>query len=200
MLRTPRTVPGVVARPSGSYVECLTAIRWSGHGWRMVARGHGSSVMRSSRFQLKRARWDRRRKARIHRRWSLRRKVRRNRLDPGSSAATVPQPTAPDPPPAGSPGAPSVLPTPAAPEATNRDRSSSDRRHRSSIQDTSTRSLTRSRNSPASRPPSPSRLPRLVHVIGSQMLLPSASRTFTFRPRTLTLRTPITETGVPSRG
>ena len=32
--------------------------RWSGHGWRMEARGHRISVMRSSRFQLNRARWD----------------------------------------------------------------------------------------------------------------------------------------------
>ena len=70
MLRTPRADPDVVVEPSGSYLGCLTANRWSGHGWRMEARGHRISVMRSNRFQLNRARWDRRRSARIHRRCS----------------------------------------------------------------------------------------------------------------------------------
>ena len=52
MLRTPRADPDVVVKPSGSYLGCLTVNRWSGHGWRMEARGHKISVIRSSRFQL----------------------------------------------------------------------------------------------------------------------------------------------------
>ena len=68
----PRAAPDMVAKPSGSYLGWLTANRWSGHGWRMDARGHRISVMRSNRFQSKRARWDRRRNARVHRPNALR--------------------------------------------------------------------------------------------------------------------------------
>ena len=41
--------------------------------------------MRTKRLQLKRARWDRRRSARIHRRRSLQGKARMNRCDPGTA-------------------------------------------------------------------------------------------------------------------
>ena len=50
--------------PSGSYLGCLTANRWSGHEWRMETRGQ--------------------------RRCSLRRKARRNRLDPGCGEVVEP--------------------------------------------------------------------------------------------------------------
>ena len=84
MLHTPRAGPDVVVGPSGSYLGCLTANRWFGHGWRMDTRDHRMSVMRTKRLQLKRARWDRRRSARIHRRRSLQGKARINRCDPGT--------------------------------------------------------------------------------------------------------------------
>ena len=57
--------PAVRAIASGSYLECLTANRRSGHGCRMRTGGHSSSVILSSLPQANRCCWERRRKTAI---------------------------------------------------------------------------------------------------------------------------------------
>ena len=62
----PRAGPYVPARAYGSYLECITTNRWSGHGWRTRVRGQCRSLSAWSRSQGKRSRCERRRRLRIH--------------------------------------------------------------------------------------------------------------------------------------
>ena len=67
---TPRTDPYVRVNAYGSYLECVTANRWAGHGWRMETRGHSRPHNASSRSHEKRSRCDRLRRARSQSRFT----------------------------------------------------------------------------------------------------------------------------------
>ena len=117
---------------------------------------------------------------------------------PAASPVPVPAPAVSAPLPAPSASAASVAPTPAAPAAAGCDLPPSAVPQRSASVQTRLRNARKSGNSPASPGATPAGAPRLVHAAGSQQWLPSGSRTFSFRPRTPALRTPMTDTAVPS--
>ena len=85
----PPPVPDLRSNASGCYLEYLTANRRSGHGCRMRTGGHNSSVIRSSLFQAKRCRWERRRTTAIQMRCTWRTNARSHWLLPGRLALRI---------------------------------------------------------------------------------------------------------------
>lgn len=114
------------------------------------------------------------------------------------SPRQFPHPSVPAPLPAPPASAATAAPTPAAPSVTGPDSAPSAAPQRSAMVQTRARNARKFGNSPTSRGELGASAPRLVHETGSQQLIPSSNRTFTLRPRTPTLRKPMTDSVVAS--